>query len=329
MRITKSRLKSIISRFRKKNILVVGDLILDHHIFGKVERISPEAPVPVVWAKRQNFICGGAANVGLNLKSLGAGVSLCGVRGKDEFGRKLLSLAVKHGINPNLVVTDKQRPTTLKTRIMAHHQQVVRVDWEAVDFLSVKTNNLLMDKISRNIDKFDAVILEDYGKGVVSPGLAQEVADICRRNKTIVTVDPKEEHFESYRDVTALTPNLKEAESLAKMKIKNRREIIALGKAIISMLHPKALLITLGEDGMALFFDGNYRRIPTAALEVFDVTGAGDTVISAFTLSLACGASFPEAAVIANFAAGIVVGKLGAASASQRELVNIINENRL
>lgn len=328
MKVNKKKLKNIISRFKNKNILVVGDLVLDHHIFGRVERISPEAPVPVVWANREDFVCGGAANVGLNLRSLGAKVSLCGVIGRDHFGKLLFSLMGKSGINTNLVVLDIQRPTTIKTRIIASHQQVVRVDWESVEFLSGRMNKLLFKKIKNNINNFDAVIIEDYGKGVINPTFVEELINLCRKKNKIITVDPKEEHFDYYENVTALTPNLKEAQAAANTKIRSKNQIPFLGKIIMKKLNLKALLLTLGEDGMMLFSGKDYCHLPTKALEVFDVTGAGDTVISTFTLALKSGASFQEAAIIANFAAGIVVSKLGAATVDKRELFKIIDNDK-
>mgnify|MGYP001252134805 CR=1 FL=1 len=327
MKLNKSKLKNIISGFSKKRILVVGDLILDHHIFGKAERISPEAPVPVVWANKENFSLGGAANVGLNLRALGAQVSICGVLGRDDFGKKLFSRIGKNSIKTNLIVRDNNRPTTLKTRIVANHQQVVRLDWESVEPLSLKANRSILNKIEKNIDQFDAIIVEDYGKGVINSNLVCDLVDLCKRNKKIITVDPKEEHFDYYENVTALTPNLKEAQAAVNFKIRSKKEISLLGKMIMEKLHPKALLLTLGEEGMMLFYEDKCQHIPTAALEVFDVTGAGDTVISSFTLALSCRASFKEAALIANLAAGIVVGKLGTATTSKKELFKIINEN--
>ncbi len=321
----KEKLKNIVSRFRGKNILVVGDLILDHHISGGVERVSPEAPVPVVWANKENFVPGGAANVGLNLNALGARVSLCGVIGKDHFGKSLFSLINDSGICTDLIVKDNQRPTTLKTRIIAHHQQMLRVDWESLEFLTANINRLILGKIKKSLDSFDAVIVEDYGKGVINPLLLEKLVSLCRKRQKIITVDPKEEHFNYYEDVTALTPNLKEAQAAANIKIRNKDQLPFLGKIIMKKLNPKALLITLGEDGMLLFSGKEHYRIPTAALEVFDVSGAGDTVISVFTLGLASGATYKEAAIIANLAAGIVVGKLGAATVSKKELNKAIN----
>jgi D-beta-D-heptose 7-phosphate kinase/D-beta-D-heptose 1-phosphate adenosyltransferase len=325
MRIKRANLKKIISKFSKKNILVVGDLILDHYILGSVDRISPEAPVPVVRANREDFLCGGAANVGLNLVSLGARVSLCGVLGRDHFGEVLSSLIKKGKIPTDLVIKDKKRPTTLKTRIIAHHQQVVRVDWESIEFLSLEMNKRIINKVKKRIDNFHSVIIEDYGKGIVNPPLIADLIDLCKKKRKIITVDPKEDHFDYYSDVTALTPNLKEAEIAANFKVRSKEQIPLLGNIIMEKLKPKALLITLGEDGMMLFVEKSHWHIPACSLEVFDVTGAGDTVIAAFTLALSCGASYSEAATIANYAAGIVVGKLGAATVNKKELFKRIN----
>jgi D-beta-D-heptose 7-phosphate kinase/D-beta-D-heptose 1-phosphate adenosyltransferase len=323
----KKKLKKIISRFKNKHILVVGDLILDQYIFGKVEKISPEGPVPVVWANKENFVCGGAANVGLNLCSMGAKVSLCGVLGRDYFGSILYPLIKNQGIYTGLVIKDKQRPTTLKTRVIAHNQQVVRVDWESVDFLPPQVNRAILNKIKKNIDDFDAVIIEDYGKGVVNPELVGDLVELCKRKKKIVTVDPKEENFDFYKNATILTPNLKEAQAAAGIKVKRKEDLPLLGNIIMDKLKPDALLITLGEDGMMLFTDGRYHHIPTAAIEVFDVTGAGDTVIATFTNALSCGATYLEAASISNFAAGVVVAKVGAASINKKELFQKIDDN--
>jgi len=329
MKVSKRQLAKIIRKFTASRILVVGDLILDHYIFGGVGRISPEAPVPVVWANKEEFLGGGATNVALNLVSLGAQVSLLGVLGRDHFGKTLHSLIKKGDIDTNLIVQDKERPTTLKTRIIAQHQQVVRVDWESTEFLSLDVNKRIVDKVKKNIDRFDAVIIEDYGKGVINPQLVEEIVTLCKRKNKIITVDPKEEHFDYYENVTALTPNLKEAQVAANMKIRSKHEIELLGEVIMERLNPSCLLITLGEEGMRLFVDKKkFYSIPTTALEVFDVTGAGDTVIAVFSLALSCGASFLEAAVIANFAAGVVVGKLGAATTTRKELkgqIDLIN----
>lgn len=320
MRVKKSRLLKLINKFRKSRVLVVGDLILDRYIFGNVERISPEAPVPVVWANREEFLGGGAANVALNIVSLGGKVSICGVLGRDHYGDLLSSIIKKGNIDTELIIKDKSRPTTLKTRIIAQHQQVVRLDWESVEFLPLDINRKIINRLYKDIDKFDAVIIEDYGKGVVNPYLVKELVNICHKKNKIITVDPKEEHFDYYENVTALTPNLKEAQYAANMKVRNKEEITILGNIIMQKLKPKSLLVTLGEEGMELFLEGDKSwHIPTTALEVFDVTGAGDTVIAVFSLALSCGADFKEAALLSNIAAGIVVGKLGAATVNTKE----------
>jgi len=326
MEIKPTKLKKIVSKFKNKHLLVIGDLILDRYVFGDVDRISPEAPVPVVWAKREKYLCGGTANVGLNLIDLEAKVSLCGVVGDDYFGKNLFSLIEESGIRTDLIIKDKNRPTTLKTRVFAQHQQVVRVDWESTQELSLEVCDKMLNKIKEEIDKFDAVIIEDYGKGMINPYFIDSLVALCKDKKKIVTVDPKEEHFDFYKGVTALTPNLKEAENTAGLKIKNPSEIELLGKIIMEKLDPQALLVTLGEGGMKIFTKkGESYQIPTTALEVFDVTGAGDTVIAVFTLALASGASFLDAAVLANLAAGVVVGKLGASTLHQLELSETID----
>ncbi|MCF7887082.1 MAG: D-glycero-beta-D-manno-heptose-7-phosphate kinase [Candidatus Omnitrophica bacterium] len=324
----KNKLKKIISKFSNKKILVVGDLILDRHISGSVNRISPEAPVPVVWAKKETFKAGGAANVGLNLTDLGADVALCGVVGQDIFGKQLYSLLNKKKLNTKYIFKDKTRRTTLKTRIIAHHQQVVRLDWESTDNFSKKATANIIDKIKNNLAKFDAVIIEDYGKGMINPLLVKELVSLCTQKNRIITVDPKEDHFQYYQGVTALTPNLNEAQAAIGKKAKNKKEIKNIGKKLLKDLSPKSLLLTLGEDGMMLFEKEKIQYIPTAALEVYDVTGAGDTVISLFTLALTCGATSLEAAQLANLAAGSVVGKLGATTTTKKELKKVINEKR-
>ncbi|OQX81145.1 MAG: D-glycero-beta-D-manno-heptose-7-phosphate kinase [Candidatus Omnitrophica bacterium 4484_70.1] len=315
----------IIKRFSRASILVIGDVILDHYILGSVERISPEAPVPVVRVGREKFLGGGAVNVGFNLAGLGAKVYLCGVIGNDHFGKVLLSLIKEKGIESNLVFKDKNRPTTLKTRVIAQHQQVTRIDWESNDFLSLTLNRKIVKRVKENIDKFDAVIIEDYGKGVINPHLVKEIVSLCKKKNKIITVDPKEDHFDYYTNVTALTPNLKEACVAANMRIRKESEIELLGEVLKERLHPQGLLITLGEKGMRLFVDNTSYHIPSTALEVFDVTGAGDTVIAVFTLGLTCGASFLQSAILANLSAAVVVGKLGAATITKEELLSRID----
>jgi rfaE bifunctional protein kinase chain/domain len=330
------KLKNIISNFSKANILVVGDLILDEYIWGDVERISPEAPVPVVWAKKRTFVPGGAANVANNLISLGAHVSLSGVVGKDLNRDIMLKELAGRGIDIKAIAQEQGRHTTLKSRVFARHQQLVRIDWENTDPIKPATCEKLEGYISRSLKNFDAVIIEDYGKGVFNNDFLTSIITQARSAEKIITVDPKEDNFESYCGVTAITPNRKEAQNAVRylrMKDTNnefkiysdslttKEDIRNAGFAILKHLNLESLLITLGEEGMWLFEKNSDRHIPTFAQEVFDVSGAGDTAIAAFTLALASGAKKIEAANISNIAAGIVVGKVGTATVTQKELL--------
>jgi len=324
-----NRFNSIISRFSKCNILVIGDLILDQFVWGDVSRISPEAPVPVVWVRSESFMPGGAANVANNIHALQGKVYLAGVVGMDENGRILTEEIKKKGIDTEGVIVDGKRPTTLKTRVVAHHQQVVRIDKEMVEPLDGVFIGQIIDYVREIINKMDAIIIEDYGKGVIVPGLLEEVLKLAKHYKKIITVDPKEEHFLYYKGVTSLTPNHHEAANAAGLKIKGLEDVTKIGKILLNRLRCESILITLGENGMQLFEkDGNITHIPTVAQEVFDVSGAGDTVIAAFTLALAAGANMIDAAHISNIAAGIVVGKIGIAVATKEELLERIKKHR-
>jgi len=335
-----SVLKNIISRFPKAKILVIGDLILDEYIWGNVERISPEAPVPVVWASKRTYIPGGAANVANNICALDAEVCVVGVIGQDDKARILSQELKKRNISTNGLFIEPQRLTTVKTRIIAGHQQVVRVDWEHTYSLPEGLNQRIIKFIKANIEDFDAVVIEDYGKGVINIQLLEGLIFLARTHKKIITVDPKQEHFQYYRGVTAITPNRKELENaIRNLKLSdttnrfkvnsdrlfNDKDIDITAGQIMEYLDLDSLLVTLGEHGMRLFQKADrIIHIPTVAQEVFDVSGAGDTVISTFTLALSCGASSLEAAHIANFAAGIVVGKIGTAVTTRKELLERI-----
>ncbi|MDD5408597.1 MAG: D-glycero-beta-D-manno-heptose-7-phosphate kinase [Candidatus Omnitrophica bacterium] len=333
-------LRKIIGKFNKARILVIGDLILDEYIWGSVERISPEAPVPVLWANKRTFVPGGTANVANNIRSLGAEVSLVGVTGDDANSRILFAELRKRKINTQGIFKENKRHTTVKTRILAGHQQVVRVDWEHTHDLPEELNLKILKYVEKNIGSFDALIIEDYGKGVINVELIGRLVSLAQACKKIITVDPKEENFQYYRGVTSITPNRKELENaIRNLKIKdtdNRfkintdrlfadKDVDSAARQITEYLNLDSILVTLGEQGMKLFEkNGRMTHIPTQAQEVFDVSGAGDTVISSFTLALCAGASKLEAAHIANFAAGIVVGKLGTAVTTSRELLERI-----
>lgn len=333
-------LKNIVRKFKQAKILVVGDLILDEYIYGSVERISPEAPVPVLWADKRSFVPGGTANVANNISALGGKVSLLGVTGDDANSKILIDELKKRKINLQGIFVERNRHTTVKTRILAGHQQVVRVDWEHTHGLGQELNAKILKFIKKNIRSFDAIIIEDYGKGVINVALLKELISLAKANKKIITVDPKEENFRYYHGVTSITPNRKELENaIRNLKIQdtanrfriNTDKLFTQGnvdlaaREILGYLNLDSILVTLGEHGMKLLEKGGrLTHIPTQAQEVFDVCGAGDTVISTFTLALCAGASKLEAAYIANFAAGIVVGKLGTAVTSTKELIERI-----
>jgi D-beta-D-heptose 7-phosphate kinase/D-beta-D-heptose 1-phosphate adenosyltransferase len=314
--------KSVISNFKALNVMVIGDLILDEFIWGDVSRISPEAPVPVVWVKKESFMPGGASNVANNLRSLGAGVHLVGVTGEDETGAILKSELDQKGICTAGVFTDRSRPTILKTRVVAGHQQVVRIDKERLEKLDGALASRLTDYIEGAMKKVDAVIIEDYGKGVITPALLSKVVPLAKRMKKIISVDPKEEHFAYYRGTSVITPNNHEASKAVGFEINDQATLKRAGEKLLSKLSCRIALITLGENGMAVFQKGKpMKHIPTVAQEVFDVSGAGDTVIASYTLSLAAGADPITAAYLANCAAGIVVGKIGIAVVTPEELL--------
>jgi len=320
-----ARTRSIVSNFKNVKVMVIGDLILDEFVWGDVSRISPEAPVPVVWVKKESFMPGGASNVANNLRSLGADVLLVGVIGNDESGAILKGELDQKGIRTAGVVTDGSRPTIVKTRVVAGHQQVVRIDKENAEHLSAPVIGRMVKHITENIREVDAVIIEDYGKGVITPALLSKVVPIAKKYRKIISVDPKEEHFNYYKGASVITPNNHEAARAVGFAILDDASLKKAGERLLVKLNCKIALITLGENGMAVFQRGRpMHHIPTVAQEVFDVSGAGDTVIASYTLSLASGADPVEAAHIANCAAGIVVGKVGIAVVTPNELLDKI-----
>lgn len=316
------RLKQVVGSFSRVRVLVIGDLILDEFIWGQVSRISPEAPIPVVWVKSTSFVPGGACNVANNLRSLGAEADVIGVIGNEGRGRMLLELLEQKGVGIRGILKDPSRPTTLKTRVVAHHQQVVRIDREEVSPLSKDVQRRIIADVRKRLKNFDAVCIEDYGKGVVTPELVQEIVRLARRNGKIITVDPKESHLSYYKGVSCITPNHHEASTLAKVPIKDDASLRRAGQKLLRVLACENVLITLGENGMCLFQKGlKPVKIPTLAQDVFDVSGAGDTVIGTYTLALGSKAAPIEAAHLANCAAGLVVGKVGTATVTQSELL--------
>ena len=311
----------ILDKVDRCRIVILGDLIIDQYIWGKVSRISPEAPIPVVEVVRENFSLGGAANVANNLSALGASVEICGVVGEDSYGGMLLGMLKEKGIDTRFVVKDPARPTILKTRIIAHKQQVVRVDREATRSLEGEGLARMKEHLQEAIPNVDAMILEDYGKGVIQEGLLREIIPMARGLGKIVTVDPKRDHFPFYRGVTAITPNRLEAEEATGIQLSDEEGLHEAGARLMARLKCDAVLITMGDQGMCLFEDGEPPlKIPARAREVYDVSGAGDTVIAVFTSALVAGATFRQAAMLSNVAGGLVVEKLGTAVVTREEI---------
>lgn len=319
--------EKIIKRFPGVRILVVGDIMLDRFIWGGVSRISPEAPVPVVVVEQETFLLGGAANVVNNIHSLGGKASLCGLLGDDEMGQKVTQRLDEMGIARSGVLIEPGRQTTVKTRIIAHHQQLVRIDREMTRHPKASTLRSLSDYLKQNIKRFDGVVLSDYGKGLLTKGMIRDTIRAAREAKKFVMVDPKIKNFFFYRGATVVTPNTGEASSASRISITDETSLDRAGTNLLKRLKCDALVITRGEDGMAVFEP--HRKpllVPTEAKEVYDVTGAGDTVIGTMALALGTGASIRRAAELANHAAGIVVGKVGTATVSQKELIIAMKE---
>lgn len=338
--------KQLIFSFKNKKILVVGDVILDQHIRGSVNRISPEAPVPIVLQEGEpTFSPGGAANVASNLRSLGARVTLVGRIGKDSEAKIFLASLKKGGISSKGIFEDHSTPTIVKTRIVIQHQQILRLDREkADDQLSPRFLTKIKTFLQKNIGAYDAVILSDYGKGLLCREMLEFISSLAREQGKILVVDPKVEHFAYYEGATAITPNRKETENairnikithlashklgLNSDRLTTLADVERAGQQLLKFLKLESLLVTLGEQGMYIFEKGKKAiQIHTRAREVFDVTGAGDTVIAVFTLALSCGATKFQSADLANYAAGIVVGKMGAVAISREELFNAVKHH--
>jgi rfaE bifunctional protein kinase chain/domain len=311
-----------VRKFPRKRVLVIGDVMLDRFIWGSVSRISPEAPVPVVEIRTETTCLGGAANVAANIKSLGATAIPLGVIGRDDEGRKLREILEKMGSPTSGLVVDAGRATTVKTRIIAHHQQVCRTDREERSPLAPAIHRKVIERFRIQLPKVDAVVISDYAKGLITASFLKEILPAAKSAGRIVCVDPKQRNLAAYQPSTIITPNTLEAERASGIAISGKSQLQRAGRRILQDTRIQHLLITRGEEGMALF-EGKERitYIPTVAREVYDVTGAGDTVISTLALGLAAGLSTLEAAMLSNFAAGIVVGKLGTASATPEELI--------
>ncbi len=323
------RVKELLVAAARSRVLVVGDVMLDQFTWGKVTRISPEAPVPVVEFDRESFMPGGAANVARNLAALNVPTELFGVVGHDTAANQIKELLGAQHVDCRGIVAEAARHTSIKTRIVAHQQQVVRVDRESRHDIKPATAVRLLAALEKSLRKADAVILADYGKGVITQTVLDRIRKLCRERGTWLSLDPKPVHPLQLDRLSLITPNRKEAFELAGLSDDTRHSdplrdtaLMRAAEALLTKLQPALLLVTLGELGMLLCQRHQKPfHIPTVAQEVFDVSGAGDTVIASFTIAIAAGASPVEAALFSNQAAGIVVGKVGTATVAPEELV--------
>jgi len=343
------KLERLVRRLRGRRIAVVGDLMLDRYVWGEATKLSPEAPVPVVEFVSETSRLGGAGNVAANLASLGARVTPFGVTGTDEAGRALRAELANAGMADKGVIADQHRITTLKTRIIARHRQVVRVDRERRDPLARSLEQMLIARIKGALPRLDALVVSDYDKGLITDALADRVLDECRRLGIPALVKPKTSRLFAYRGATAIVCNKKEAGFFVTRELTDEKSIDEAGRALLAHFGCAAVVITLGGDGMSLFeggapryfhvpatsFEVSYERVGLPGVEraatgrqVFDVTGAGDTVLAVLALAVATGAAMADAVVLANIAASIVVGKLGAASVAPAELLAAIRDSR-
>lgn len=326
MQFSKSKLNDISKSFTNKKVAVVGDMMLDCYFWGDVKRISPEAPVPVVEIDDEFFRFGGAANVALNILTLGAVPFPLGVIGDDNDGNIFSNLLSERGIDPSGMIIDNSRPTTAKTRVIAGKQHIVRIDKESKQSIKKSIEKKILKRFKDEINSIDAVILQDYNKGVLTPRLIEEIISLANSKNIIVTVDPKFDNFFKYKNVTVFKPNRKETEDVLGRKLLNDAEITRAGNDLLNKLSPKFVLLTLGEKGVVLFDKERKKEIhiPTKARKVSDVSGAGDTVISTLTVALAGKTKIDEAAYLANYAGGLVCEEVGIVPIDKEKLFDTV-----
>jgi len=309
---SKQHFEALLDRFAGKRIAVLGDLMLDRYYWGVVRRVSPEAPVPVVEVESESTRLGGAANVANNIYSLGGSPLVIGMVGDDHSGTVLRDLVLEAGFDGSGLITDPARPTTVKTRVIAQGQHVVRIDNESKSPCSPRLREQLVDVLRKAISSIDGIIIEDYNKGLVSKELIHEVIALARQHHKIITVDPKFDNFLDYKQVTVFKPNRREAEEVLGGRLRSVEDVERAGKLLLQKLEVENVLLTRGEDGMSLFeANGKVFHLPSVAANVQDVSGAGDTVISTVTMALASGADIREACILANCASSVVVGAIG------------------
>lgn len=314
-----------IQSFSNYKVMVIGDIMMDQFLWGEVSRISPEAPVPIVRVEKETFLLGGAANVVNNLLGLRGQVLLAGVIGSDGMGRKLLRRLQSLGTTTEGIVVEEGRPTALKTRVIAHQQQVVRVDREKVAPILPETLSALLRLLRKNLSRIQGIIVSDYGKGVISQELMTGIKKIAGDHSLPILVDPKPQNMDWYHRVSLITPNHIEAGLAVGKKIESKEDLLWVGTELLKKTKCESVLITRGQEGMTLFSKKNkIEHIPTVAQKVFDVTGAGDTVIATLILSLVGGMNIIQACMAANYAAGIVVGEVGTAAVKANDLIRVL-----
>jgi len=324
--ISQPRLEELFQSFFGKRIAVIGDLMLDRYLWGTVTRISPEAPVPVVEIERESTSLGGAANVVHNVVSLGAEAIPLGVIGDDQSGRILLEELRRLNLPTEGVIIDPSRPTTVKTRVIAHSQHVVRTDRESRAEIATEVQSRLLRFLREIIHEVDAVIIEDYNKGLMVKGLIDAILSSVHQSHKILTVDPKFNHFFDFIGCTVFKPNRKETEEVLGVKLTEDAKLTWAGAELLRRLRCDNVLITLGERGMVLFEkNGEVTHVPVKARTIHDVSGAGDTVIGTVTVALTAGASIKEAATLANYAAGLVCGEVGAVPIERDKLFSALS----
>lgn len=321
-----------ITHLHGKKVLIIGDIGVDEYVLGQVRRISPEAPVPVLEVEGEDSRLGLSANVAQNILGLGGLPYLVAVMGKDMGASTLKTLLKQNQINSDYLVEDELRPTTRKTRIMAKHHHLVRVDYELRQFISDQVRAKLLQHVETLMPQMDIVILQDYAKGVVEKTLVQKIVAVAHQHHKLVLLDPhREQPLASYQGVDLCKPNFDEALALAGVSFEdfkiNKKSLVDIGELLRRTLNSQWLVLTQGKEGMTIFDGENIRQVPTFARQVFDVTGAGDTVVATLAMALAGGLTIDEACVLSNFAAGVVVGKVGCVPCPIAELVEYIHSH--
>ena len=327
MNVSFKKLNSLKNNFTGKRVAVIGDLMLDCYFWGGVSRVSPEAPVPIVDVDEEFFRLGGAMNVAYNILKLGGTPFPIGVIGNDNEGKIIRKLMKDSRITDKGIVIDQKRPTTAKTRVIADKQHIVRIDKEKTTAISPSTEMKILGLLKKELKKLDAIILQDYNKGVLTDNLIKQIIKLAVSANIIVTVDPKFMNFFSYKNVTVFKPNRKETEDVFGIRIRTEEDILKAGFRLLEQLNCKYVLLTLGERGIALFEKGKpVRRVPTIARKVSDVSGAGDTVISTLTMALCAGADIFDAAYLANYAGGLVCQEIGIVPIELNTLFNAVSK---